>query len=579
MEWGVYKAHDRVLVETVAIKVLRSDIARDPDLARRFRSEIKLARKVSHRNVCRIHEYGEEGGLGYISMEYIDGVDLRQMLQERGPLPPEEGFEVALQVAKGLAAIHDVGIIHRDLKTPNIMRDRRGVIRLMDFGIAKEWSTDGTPATATGHIVGTPEYMSPEQVRAERLDFRSDFYALGVVFFEMFTGRVPFKGDSAASTMLMHLYEPPRFDGKDAGRIPVALVPVLRQMLAKGPGERQASAREVVEVVRQARAQTFPSARATPGAMPILTATAPDLDVRPATPTPTPMPDATATFPGAKPAVSAAESQAATVPAAKARPRWLLTAPVLAVAVVVAYVAGRGGGSSPSPLPAPASPQAALPKEAPSAAPAAAPSVIPVEPATTPAPKPPAADAARATPSPAHRAAAPSASTQIELAPRPAPQAPPSPKPLEPVAAPAVDANSPGTLALSSTPSAAIVLDGQPRGRTPATISDLPPGRHTLVLTADDGRVFQEDVAVAAGARVERSHRFVGFGSLSVTSDVWVSVSVDGAPSRPTPVRVDRLVAGRHVVRASRPGYKEKLLEVDIQEGETRRVSVSLEPE
>src|SRR5688572_16792639 len=178
----VYRAHDRTLDEEVALKVLRSEVARDADMARRFRQEIKLARKVRHANVCGIHEYGEDGDLRFIAMEFIEGVDLRRVLQQRGALPTAEAFEVSVQVAEGLQAIHEAGIIHRDLKTPNIMRDARGYVRLMDFGIAKQHGADVTlGATAMGMIVGTPEYMSPEQARGERIDFRSDVYALGIV--------------------------------------------------------------------------------------------------------------------------------------------------------------------------------------------------------------------------------------------------------------------------------------------------------------------------------------------------------------------------------------------------------------
>ena len=164
----VYKARDRRLDEVVAIKVLRPDFGSDPEMATRFRSEIKLARKVRHRNVCAIHDYGEDQGLLYISMEYIEGVDLKQVLKQSGALAPERGFEVAIQISEGLQAVHDAGIIHRDLKTPNIMNDGAGIARLMDFGVAKRVGEG--PATVTGLIVGTPEYMSPEQAQGHKID-------------------------------------------------------------------------------------------------------------------------------------------------------------------------------------------------------------------------------------------------------------------------------------------------------------------------------------------------------------------------------------------------------------------------
>ena len=151
----VYKARDRRLDdEVVAIKVLRPDFAQDPAMASRFRSEIKLARRVRHRNVCAIHDYGEDRGVLYISMEFIEGVDLKQVLRQQGALPHDRGYEMAIQVAEGLQAVHDAGIVHRDLKTPNIMRDASGVTRLMDFGVAKRVGEGA--ATVTGQIVGTP---------------------------------------------------------------------------------------------------------------------------------------------------------------------------------------------------------------------------------------------------------------------------------------------------------------------------------------------------------------------------------------------------------------------------------------
>ncbi len=259
----VYKAHDRLLDEPVAIKVLRSDLMGTPELAKRFRSEIKLARKVSHNNVCRIHEYGEDGSLSYISMALIEGTDLRKVLRRHPDgLPAEEAYEAAIQASEGLQAIHQVGIIHRDLKTPNIVRDAGGVVRLMDFGIAKE-ADRNAGFTATGEVMGTPEYMSPEQCRGERLDFRSDVYSMGIVTYEMFTGRVPFHAETVMATLLQQLQEPPPLDGPAAARMPPALIPVLRRALAKRPADRYPSAAHLAEALRAARvagaASTSPS--------------------------------------------------------------------------------------------------------------------------------------------------------------------------------------------------------------------------------------------------------------------------------------------------------------------------------
>ena len=232
----VYQALDRVLSETVAIKVLRSELSWDPILAARFLSEIKLARKVSHRNVCRIDEYGEDRGVRYISMEYIDGANLKDRLRDGG-LPVAEAFDLVAQVAEGLEAVHAGGIIHRDLKTSNIMIDSRGVVRLMDFGIAKqaETDTDWSLRAGGGQVMGTPEYMSPEQARGGKLDFRSDIYSLGCVVFEIFTGRPPFKGQTPVATLYKQVNEEPPLPDAD---LPMALLPILRRTLAKKPDER-----------------------------------------------------------------------------------------------------------------------------------------------------------------------------------------------------------------------------------------------------------------------------------------------------------------------------------------------------
>jgi serine/threonine protein kinase len=254
----VYRAHDRMLDEIVAIKVLRAELAGTSEAAQRFRSEIKLARKVSHRNVCRIHEYGEDGGVRYISMEYVEGTDVKQILRDGG-LTIEEAFEVCIQVADGLQAIHEVGIIHRDMKTPNIMlmRDQaqRPVIRLMDFGIAKFETSNTGGLTSTGQIMGTPEYMSPEQCLGEKIDHRSDVYAAGVVTYEIFTGQVPYKGDTAVATLFKHIQDPIPVEGPAAARLPPSLIPVIRHALAKNRADRFKSAHDMATALREAYTQ------------------------------------------------------------------------------------------------------------------------------------------------------------------------------------------------------------------------------------------------------------------------------------------------------------------------------------
>ncbi len=271
----VYKARDRLLNEVVAIKVLRATGGASSEMAQRFLSEIKLARAVCHKNVCRIHEYGEDKGIKYISMAYVDGVDLKNVLWNKGPLAAEEAYDVALQVADGLSAIHAEGIIHRDLKAANIMMDAsRRQVRLMDFGIAKQWSDEsGVGMTGTGQIVGSPDYMSPEQIRASKLDFRSDIYSLGIVIYELFTGRVPFHADTPVATLMKHLQDPPAFDGPDLPPMPPPLVPVLRRALEKDRTQRFSDVEEMRRALVAARDARDPAAASATTHVPDMRAT------------------------------------------------------------------------------------------------------------------------------------------------------------------------------------------------------------------------------------------------------------------------------------------------------------------
>jgi serine/threonine protein kinase len=234
----VFKAFDRTLEETVALKTLRADIEATEDMVSRLRSEIRLARKVSSPNVCRIYEYGVDGDRHYISMEYVDGVTLRDLLHKSGTLPLGLALDIATQLVAGLVAIHDVGIMHRDPKPANLMRTSAGLVKLMDFGIAKE--IGGATLTAAGHAVGTPEYMSPEHVKGQKLDLRTDVYIAGIVLFELVTGISPFRADTHLEAAHKQVTEMP--DLHTPG-IPAALVPVLSRSLAKDRDERYASAR------------------------------------------------------------------------------------------------------------------------------------------------------------------------------------------------------------------------------------------------------------------------------------------------------------------------------------------------
>src|SRR3989441_304510 len=197
---AVYKAKDRELNRMVALKVIRPDLARNESIIQRFKQELILAHQVTHKNVIRIYDLGEAEGLKFITMEYIEGEDLRALIQEKKKLQPEEAVEIMQQVCRALEAAHSVGVIHRDLKPQNVMRDKAGRTLVMDFGLAR--TLEGEGMTQTGALIGTMDYMSPEQALGKDLDERSDLFALGLIFYELLTGKMPYKSESVVASLL-----------------------------------------------------------------------------------------------------------------------------------------------------------------------------------------------------------------------------------------------------------------------------------------------------------------------------------------------------------------------------------------
>lgn len=243
----VFKAVDRELGEVIAIKTLKQEFLQDDPMAlERFKSEIRLARKISHRNVVRTHDLGERDGFYFITMEYVDGTSLKQLIKARGKLPIAVALSVGRQLARALEVAHEQGIIHRDIKPQNMVVQPDGVLKVMDFGIARLASRpqDGG-VTQAGAIVGTPEYMAPEQVTGEPVDHRADLYAMGAVLYECVTGRTPLSAETAyqmIARLLEDVPEPPRRFNPD---VPAGLEALILQLLAKQAAQRPQSAAAV----------------------------------------------------------------------------------------------------------------------------------------------------------------------------------------------------------------------------------------------------------------------------------------------------------------------------------------------
>jgi len=241
---SVYKVLDKEVDEKIALKFLNPEVAANEKTITRFRNELKTARKISHKNVCRIYDLSKGKGIYYITMEYVSGDDLKHMIRMMGQLSLGKALFIAKQVCEGLVQAHKKGIVHRDLKPQNIMLDRDGNARIMDFGIARSLETKGV--TDTGMMIGTPEYMSPEQVEGKEANYQSDIYSLGVIIYEMVTGRIPFDGETALSIALKHKNEAPRDPREFNNKIPEALSQVILRCMEKAGESRYQTAEELL---------------------------------------------------------------------------------------------------------------------------------------------------------------------------------------------------------------------------------------------------------------------------------------------------------------------------------------------
>jgi len=538
----IYRADDLTLHRPVALKFLSPDTATDEEYRARFLREARVAAALNHPNTCTVYEVGQveftnevdaadpvaPRGTPFIAMEFIDGETLAARLARTGRLDPLKALEIALQIAEGLAEAHARGIVHRDLKPQNIMITPAGLVKIVDFGLAKPFqqacsaealiSTSEMISADLGDvaIIGTCAYMSPEQASGRRLDARSDIFAFGTILYHVLSGRLPFRGETATVVLAKILEAEPDPLEPGPNAVAAALARVAHRCLQKPVENRYSDARPLLAELRGIR------------------------DVR--------APAGSTRF-GTRLSFALFGS--------------VLVAAVLVYALVGGIATENAGTSGPQPasvaqsLAAPVAsvegPQEAQRKPD-----------IPV--ATAPRDTDPGAkvDSQRQRLPPTDSSAAKVNTSLGATSTEPAVRQEPAPS-----------ANV-GRLILESDPKASVSLDGNLLGITPLTV-EASPGTHEVVMTSPDGARWRGRVEVTAGgdARVQRN--LDAWGKLTITSEVWVEVSLDGGPAEHTPVHFSRVPAGLHELRAHRDGFVTQTLEVFIEDGMPRHIRIQLE--
>jgi len=464
----VYQAHDVLLDQPVAVKVLHETAATRRGRVRSFRGEVGLSRRIAHPNVCRVHEYVEDGGARFLVRELVQGRDLRALLRGRGPLPPELACEIALELARGLGAIHAAGLVHRRLTARHVLCDPSPRVRIAGLRRARR---PGAARPGRRRAAGPAEYVSPEEARGQAVDARSDLYSLGVLLFEMITGEPPFHATTPVLTRLQQIHEPPPLSGPRAARVPLRLVTFLQKALAKAPEDRYASAEEMAAALRIAARPVVPMEA---GALPW--AIQEDLLDDPFAPTRVP-----AAAAGALATVAvAAIVVAGTWLTHHARPGAPESPTAVAIRPVSPMVPAAIESPPPSAMEEEPSPPATASARAGSAAPP--PSVRPARlqpsrPAALP-PLPPVALAVMETKEVAEEPVTPEAAEV------------------------AIENDAPGRLQIGVRPWAVVRIDDRAMGETPLAPLELAPGVHTARLEHPDYQPLVRKVTVRAGETV-----------------------------------------------------------------------------
>lgn len=253
---SVWQAHDRLLDRLVAIKILHPHFTEDEEYVERFRREARSVAQLSHPNIVTVIDRGEDEGRQYIVFEYIEGENLKELLERTGPMPVRDALTLALQMARALSFAHGRGLIHRDVKPQNVLMNAEGQAKMTDFGIARELDVQGV--TITGTVLGTSEYIAPEQARGQQVDAQTDVYSLGVVLYELLTGGVPYHGDNFVTVALKHVNEPAPSVLEKRPEVPARVANAVERAMAKSPSERFQSMNELVDELEACLADSDP---------------------------------------------------------------------------------------------------------------------------------------------------------------------------------------------------------------------------------------------------------------------------------------------------------------------------------
>jgi serine/threonine-protein kinase len=577
----VYKATDPNIGRTVAIKTTRLDAhgIDAKNLLQRFKNEARSAGTLNHPNIVTIYDAGEQDGVFYIAMEYIEGETLHALLSQHRSLPVERVIEIVRQVCAGLDYAHAHGVIHRDVKPANIMLAASGSVKVMDFGIAKAGGT----MTATGQVLGTPNYMSPEQVKGKPVDGRSDLFSVGVLLYEMLTGEKPFDGQNITTIIYKIVSENPIPPRELDVTIHPGLSAVVTKALAKAPEERYQTGAALV-----ADLENYKSFGSEAGATQVLSTAALGAagDRTVVTPAPAPAgpsaPDAVATAAvaarastPATPAAAMPHAPAPAKPPTRTMPGKGLNPGVLAGIVVLLLIAAIAGWRvhrrhqqqaqesaatqappavqepAPQPPPPPAAETATTPAETPT-------------PATTAAPEPPLQ-------APTPRAASKSKAKAAAVPPAPVPQ----PSPVSP------EALSTGTVHVTSTPpGASVTIDGSGSFVTPFDSPPLKAGTHSFIVSKLGWSTVQRKFDVVAGKATSLDVSLAVSGAVvEVQSDPpGAAILLDEQPTNKfTPARL-AVPQGEHKIRLRMEGYKDENTVIQLAEGQTFSLSPKLAP-